>query len=376
MKNTLLILVLIAFYSFTFAQDKPRARDLGIPFDGNVGLYNSITDVKGVLVGHSTLIHGNDSLAVRTGVTAILPNKKLEDFDASIYVFNGDGEISGAAFAEEFGYLRSPIMLTGTASNGTVSTSVIKWSIDSLVKPVYIPVIADTWDAYLSNFKIFPIKEEHVFSALNNAKSGKVPEGNVGGGTGMICHDFKAGIGSASRVLPEKEGGYTVGVLVQTNQGYREELIITGVPIGKELKDIAKPIYNEAAEGDGSIIIVIATDAPVSTQILNGMAKRSFFGLARTGSMGSPYSGDIAVAFSTQKTEWSAKPPYRRINGQFLDQYEAESLYKATIQATEEAIINSLIAGETMTGINKSKVYSLPHDKLIEMLKQYNRIKE
>ena len=195
-------------------------------------------------------------------------------------------------------------------------------------------------------------------------------------GTGMICHDFKAGIGTASRVIQEKEGGYTVGVLVQTNQGYREELTISGVPVGKELQNIAVPIYKEPEEGDGSIIIVIATDAPISTQILKGMAKRSFFGLAKTGSMGSPYSGDIAIAFSTQKTEWSKNPPYRRVNGEFLDQYEAESLYRATIQATEEAIVNSLIAGETMTGLNGTTVYNIPHNKLIEIMKKYNRIKE
>ncbi len=373
--KTFITIVLLVLSSFTLlGQENPRARDLGIPFEGLPGNYNAITDVEGVLVGHTTIIKNSDNKAIRTGVTAILPNKNLYDFDASTYVFNGDGEISGAVFAEEFGYLRSPIMLTGTGSNGTVYTSVIKWSIDSLQKPIFIPVIADTWDAYLSNFKLFPVKEDHVYSALNNARTGKVEEGNVGGGTGMICYDFKAGIGTSSRVLTKKEGGYTVGVLVQTNQGYREELIISGVPVGKEIKD-PLPVIKNNEDGDGSIIIVLATDAPVSTHILKGMAKRATFGLARTGSMGSPFSGDIIIAFSTQKTEWSKDSPYKRINAEFLDQYEAEPLYKAAIQATEEAIINSLIAGKTMTGINGNTVYSISHNKLIEVMKKYNRIK-
>ena len=374
MKRSILLLSLILIATTLTGQEVPRARDLGIPLDGTPGQYNAITDVKGVLVGHSTVIKGEGKNAIRTGVTAILPNKKLDDYDASIFIFNGDGEISGATFVEEFGYLRSPIMLTGTGSNGTVYTSVIKWSIDSLEKPIYIPVVADTWDAYLSNFKLFPLKEEHVYEALNSATSGKVPEGNVGGGTGMICYDFKAGIGTASRILSREDGGFTIGVLVQTNHGYREELTVAGVPVGKQLKD-RLPVLKNEEDGDGSIIIVIATDAPVSTQVLKGMAKRATFGLARTGSMGSPYSGDIIIAFSTQRTEWSKTSPYKRINGEYLDQYESEPIYKAVIQSTEEAIINSIIAGKTMTGINGSKVFSISHARLIEIMKKYNRMK-
>ncbi len=374
-QKVILILILIFPVLFTSGQNQPRARDLEIPFEGQPGKYNAITDVDGVLVGHTTLIYGEDSTAVRTGVTAILPNKELRDYDAATFVFNGDAELSGAIFAEEFGYLRTPIMLTGTASNGTVYTSVIKWSIANLSNPIYMPVVADTWDATLSDFKSFPLREEHVFAALDKASSGQVEEGNVGGGTGMYCYDYKAGIGTASRVLPKELGGYTVGVLVQTNHGDRQDLLIAGAPVGKELTD-SLPEFHEKKEGDGSIIIVVATDAPVFTQTLKGMAKRATFGLARTGSTASPYSGDIAIAFSTIKTEWSNDAPYKRINAEFLDQYESAALYTATIQATEEAIINSLVAGRTMTGLHGNTIYGMPHERLKKVLKKYNRIKE
>lgn len=221
----LLVLVLIAVVSAASAQDgeAPRARDLGVPFDGTPGSVNAITDVPGVLVGHTTLISGDGPRSVRTGVTAILPRRELGYYPASTYVLNGDAELSGAIFAEEFGLLRSPIMLTGTASNGTVYTSVIKWSAGRFpANPVYMPVVADTWDGDLSDFLSFPLQEEHVFAALDSARTGHVPEGSVGGGTGMTCHGFKCGIGTASRVLTPAQGGFVVGVLVQANYGRRE----------------------------------------------------------------------------------------------------------------------------------------------------------
>lgn len=361
-----------------------RARDLGVPFDGIPGPLNAITDVPGVLVGHATLIEGQGAHAIRTGVTAILPRAELGYYPAASFVLNGDAEVSGAIFAEEFGMLRSPIMLTGTASNGTVYTSVIKWSARRFPKwPVHMPVVADTWDAELSDYLAFPLREEHVFAALDGARTGPVAEGNVGGGTGMICHYFKCGIGTASRVVKEEHGGYTVGVLVQANYGEREDLRVAGVAVGREVTGLlpvfppapGDPPASAAPKEDGSIIIIVGTNAPVSALTLKAMARRAVMGLARNGSTASPSSGDIVLAFSTTPVGWPEKPPYV-VQKQELFPYAAKHLYAATVQATEEAIINALVAAKTMTGLNGSHVHALPHDALRAALRRHDRLKE
>ncbi len=368
----------------TPASEDVRARDLGIPFDGTPGTHNAITDVAGVLVGHTTLIEGEGPHAIRTGVTAILPNATLGAYDAATFVLNGDAELSGAIFAEEFGYLRSPIMLTGTASNGTVYTAVIKWSARKFPdqSPVHMPVVTDTWDAYLSDYLAFPLTEEHVFAALDAAASGPVAEGNVGGGTGMFCHDFKAGIGTASRVLSEEAGGYTVGVLVQSDYGDRDELRIAGIPVGRELtermpelRDGSEDARDVPSDEERSILVVVATDAPVSARTLKAMARRATLGLARNGATASPYSGDVVIAFTTRELEW-LDGPQARWRAETLDHYEAGPLFTATIQATEEAVINALVAARTMTGIHGSRIYAMPHDRVREILRRHNRLLE
>ena len=350
-----------------------RARDLGAAFDGTPGPLNSITDVPGVLVGHTTLIRGKGAHAVRTGVTAILPRRELGYYPASVFVLNGDAEMSGAIFAEEFGMLRSPIMLTGTASNGTVYNGVIKWSFDRRPeRPVYMPVVADTWDADLSDAFAFPLTEAHVRAALDTASSGPIDEGSVGGGTGMVCFGFKGGIGTASRQVSVKQSTFTIGVLVQCNQGARESLLISGRPVGKAIVDL--PVrYPEPEvrqpERSGSIIIVVATDAPLNATTLKALAKRAALGLARTGGVASPSSGDIVIAFSTAKMDYDPVT-YRERGEPRLWQYAANGLYSATVHATEEAIVNSMVAARTMYGRDGSVAYGIPHDRVRELLKQ------
>jgi L-aminopeptidase/D-esterase-like protein len=375
----LLVFALIAAAATAAAQDSaaPRARDLGVPFDGTPGSFNAITDVPGVLVGHTTLLSGDGARAVRTGVTAILPRRELGYYPASTFVLNGDAELSGAIFAEEFGLLRSPIMLTGTASNGTVYTAVIKWSARRFPdNPVHMPVVADTWDADLSDYLAFPLREEHVFAALDNARTGPVPEGNVGGGTGMTCHEFKCGIGTASRVLAADRGGFVVGVLVQANYGRREELRVAGVPVGREITTL-QPEFRDAApeapEAGGSVLVVVATNAPVSALTLKAMARRATLGLARNGATATPGSGDVVIAFATTPITVEPDPPHR-VSGETIYPYATEALYQATIQATEEAVINALVAGRTMTGRNGSRVHGIPHDALREVLRKYGRL--
>ncbi len=382
-----IVAILLTSFSGINAQpsaNSPRARDLGVPFDGNPGRFNAITDVPGVLVGHTTLITGEGPHAIRTGVTAILPRAGLKYYPAASFVLNGDAEMSGTIFAEEFGLLRSPIMLTGTASNGTVYTSVIKWSARKFPDwPVHMPVVADTWDADLSDYLAFPIREEHVFAALDGAKTGPVAEGNVGGGTGMMCHYFKCGIGTSSRVLPTENGGYTVGVLVQANYGRREDLLIAGVPVGREISDLQPEFPPEpeekkpaTPEEEGSILIIVATNAPVSSLTLKAMAKRATMGLARNGATANPSSGDVVLAFATTPVEWDRKQPQYVRRGETLFEYSVGPLYSATIQATEEAVINALVTAKTMTGMNGAKIHALPHDRLRKILSKFNRLQK
>jgi D-aminopeptidase len=378
-RTPFVVAVLLGALATTTAAAGPRARDLGIPFEGTPGTHNAITDVPGVLVGHTTLIRGRGPSAVRTGVTAILPRKELGYYPAASFVLNGDGEFSGLVFAEEFGMLRSPIMLTGTGSNGTVFNGVLKWSLRKFPeRPVYIPAVGDTWDADVSDFAAFPLSEADVAAALDGARGGPVAEGSVGGGTGMICHYFKCGIGTASRVIDREQGGYTVGVLVQANYGRREDLRIAGVPVGREITDL-QPVFPAPAAGDaeddGSILIVVATDAPVGQSVLKAIAKRATMGLARNGSTANPMSGDFVLAFATTAVAWPDKPPYVQSKEQLFF-YAGEHLYAATVQATEEAIVNALVAARDMDGKDGSRVHALPHDRLRDIMRRYNRLDE
>ena len=364
----------------TTSSSKPRARDLGIPFDGATGTINAITDVEGVEIGHSTLVSGEGSLRVgvgpvRTGVTAILPRGKqsAEPVFAGWFSLNGNGEMTGTTWVEESGFLEGPIMLTNTHSVGVVRDAVVAWWIKHghQAQPWSLPVVAETWDGHLNDINGFHIKQEHVFEALDKAKSGSVPEGNVGGGTGMICYEFKGGIGTSSRKLDEKHGGYTVGVLVQTNYGRRDQLRIVGVPVGQEITEKTIRSYHDEA---GSVIVVIATDSPLLPHQLKRLARRGSLGLARNGSISGNGSGDILIAFSTQKPQAtnSAEP----IQVMMVPNNRMDALFEATVQATEEAVINALVAAETMTGVDNHQVIAIPHDRLKQILKKYNRLKE
>ena len=384
------ILILSIFSIETYSQDKIRARDLGIPFDGNPGKYNSITDVEGILVGHETIIEGDGNLIVgrgpvRTGVTSILPRgMNYDPVFAGWYSLNGNGEMTGTTWVEESGFLEGPIMITNTHSVGVVRDAVIEWSYkNKFFKTLYnikdlfwiLPVVAETYDGSLNDINGFHVKKEHAFNALNNAKGGIVGEGNVGGGTGMTCHGFKGGIGTSSRKIVLKEKEYTLGVLVQANYGNRNELTITGVPVGKEIKNLLPKItFGEKQEGLGSIIVIVATDAPFLPNQLKRLARRVPVGISRVGGFGSNGSGDIFITFSTANPGAFDREEIGNIN--FLPNDLMNPFLNATGQATEEAIINALISAETMTGINNNTVYKLPHDRLKDILKKYNRLNE
>ncbi len=360
------------------AQAKPRARDLGVPFDGTPGPLNAITDVKGVEVGHTTLISGDaaskaDVRAVRTGVTAVLPRGKdsNDPVFAGWFTENGNGEMTGTTWVEDSGFLEGPVMITNTHSVGVVRDAVIAWRLKrhGPNEDGYswsLPVVAETWDGYLNDVNGFHVKPEDAFHALDSAHAGAVEEGNVGGGTGMICNEFKGGIGTASRVLDAKYGGYTVGVLVQCNYGQRDQLRIAGVPVGRE---IAGPkVWDDDV---GSIIVVVATDAPLIPTQLKRVARRVTLGLGRNGSYSGDGSGDIFIAFSTANPGASASKGLRALS--MLPNDQINPVFLATVQATEEAVVNALIAAETMTGVKGHSVIALPHDQLQNLLKKYNR---
>jgi L-aminopeptidase/D-esterase-like protein len=363
------------------AQTKPRARDLGVPFDGTPGANNAITDVKGIEVGHTTLISGNGKLKVgegpvRTGVTAIHPRGKNanDSVFAGWFTLNGNGEMTGTTWLEDSGFLNGPIMITNTHSVGVVRDAVIAWKVKRGEPDMEgywwsLPVVAETWDGYLNDINGFHVKPEDAFHALDVAHSGPVEEGSVGGGTGMICNEFKGGIGTSSRVLDTKSGGYTVGVLVQCNYGRRDQLRIAGVPVGKEIPDHA--VY---AEDVGSIIIVVATDAPLIPTQLKRVARKASLGLGRDGSYSGDGSGDIFVAFSTANPGAAQSRGLRDLK--MLPNDNLDPLFLATVQATEEAIINAMVAAETMTGIDGHTAIGLPHDRLREVLKKYNRLEK
>jgi len=362
---------------------KPRARDLGIPFDGTPGTNNAITDVKGVEVGYKTIISGSGKLVVgkgpvRTGVTAIFPRGKgsLDRVFAAWFTLNGNGEMTGTTWVDESGGLGSPILITNTHSVGVVRDAVIEWYAKRM-KPgeydgdVSLPVVAETWDGFLNDINGFHVTKEDAFAALEAATSGPVMEGNVGGGTGMICHGFKGGTGTSSRKIVIDQANYTVGALVQANYGKRDLLTIAGVPVGKEIMDLQR-IEGKPGEDDGSIIVVVATDAPLLPHQLERVVKRVALGLGVVGGRGGNSSGDIFIAFSTANPEVTKNKGIARID--MLPNDVISPIFEATASATEEAIVNALVAAETMEGINGNKVFAIPHVRLLAVLKKYGRI--
>ena len=395
-------LLLIA--SDASAQGRARSRDLGIPFEGTPGRLNAITDVVGVEVGHTTLISGSGRLEpgkgpVRTGVTAVIPRGK-ESFDpvfGAWFALNGNGEMTGTTWIDESGFLEGPILITNTHSVGVVRDEVIAWSLRNDAQFFWaLPVVAETYDGLLNDINGFHVKPEHVSAALDGASSGPVVEGSVGGGTGMLCNGFKGGIGTSSRVVADRAGGYTVGILVQCNYGSRQGLRIAGVPVGLELPDpgicaSGAPPAREFLRGMpactdrqshqdserphpelGSIIIVIATDAPLLPHQLQRLTRRASLGIGRQGGIASNGSGDIFVAFSTANPRAAGDEGIVALT--MLPNPRMDALFAATIQATEEAITNAMLAAETMTGADDVRAYALPHDRLREILRKYNRL--
>jgi len=361
----------------------PRARDLGIPFEfGTPGRLDAITDVAGVEVGHVTLVDGG---SVRTGVTAVLPRGRgkpgLDQCFAGAFSLNGNGEMTGIAWLEESGLLEGPVLITNTNSVGVVRDGVIdfarkRWpSAEGWADALWsLPVVAETWDGHLNDIYGMHVRPEHVVQAIDGARPGPVAEGNVGGGTGMICYEFKGGIGTASRVLTATDGGYTLGVLVQANFGRRHQLLVAGLPVGRELTTDLVYTQRRGSETteNGSIIIVVATDAPLLPHQLKRLARRAALGLARTGSVAGNGSGDLFVAFST------ANPRVGDAKGTvplaMLPNDRMGPLFEATVGATEEAILNALVAARTMTGFEGHRVVALPHDRVREILRRHGRL--
>ena len=369
------------------AGQRERARDLGIPFDGTPGPLNAITDIEGVLVGQTTLIEGSGKLVVgkgpvRTGVTAVLPRgaDSMRRFSfAGWYSQNGNGEMTGTTWIEESGFLESPVMITNTHSVGVVRDAVIAWRVahgpaDQTDSWWSLPVVAETWDGWLNDINGFHVKPEHVFRALDGARPGPVEEGAVGGGTGMVCNGFKGGIGTASRKLTDKDGGYLVGVLVQCNYGRRQNLRIAGIPVGREIEseDPYAWMPSDVAE-HGSIIVVVATNAPVLPHQLKRMARRVSLGLGRTGSIAGNGSGDIFIAFSTANAG-ASEIDHGPVDLGMVPNDSMDPLFAATVQATEEAIVNAMVAATDMTGIDGHHVRALPHAELRAVLARYNRL--
>jgi L-aminopeptidase/D-esterase-like protein len=371
--------LVVSLATIAGAQSSPRARDLGVPFDGKPGPWNAITDVKGVEVGHTTLISGEGPLKVgvgpvRTGVTAVFPRGKdsLDSVFAGWFTLNGNGEMTGTTWVEDSGFLEGPVLTTNTHSVGVVRDAVIAWRIKHAPADEEgyfwsLPVVAETWDGELNDVNGFHVKPEHVFHALDTAKSGPVEEGSVGGGTGMICNEFKGGIGTSSRILDAKYGGYTVGVLVQCNYGIRSQLRIAGVPVGREITE-----HSSRDEDIGSIIVMVATDAPLIPPQLKRVARRVSLGLGRDGSFSGDGSGDIFIAFSTANPGAAGTKGVHQLT--MLPNQQLNPIFLATVQATEEAVVNAMVAAKTMKGINDYEVIGLPHDRLREVLKKYNRL--
>ncbi len=360
-----------------------RARALGIPFDGTPGPLNAITDVAGVEVGYTTLVSGEGKLEVghgpiRTGVTAVLPRGKNDDpVYAGVFSLNGNGEMTGTAWLEEGGFLEGPIALTNTHSVGVVRDAIIAWRIkkggaDPGGFYWSLPVVAETWDGWLNDVNGFHVKPEHVFNALDTAHGGAIDEGSVGGGTGMVCYEFKGGTGTASRKIEMKEKKdaaprtFTIGVLVQANFGRRPQLMIAGMPVGREIPGQVYPREN------GSCIAVVATDAPLLPHQLKRLARRVSLGLARTGTVSGNGSGDLFIAFSTANPEASNPDKVTR-SVETVPNDRLDPIFDAVVQATEEAVVNALIDNQSMSGRDDHKVEALSHDRVRELLKKYNR---
>jgi D-aminopeptidase len=362
--------------STTAFADGDRARGLGIPFDGAPGGFNAITDVAGVTVGYSTLIAGEGEHAIRTGVTAILPRGKASNDKpvfAGVFSLNGNGEMTGTHWIEESGLLEGPVLITNTHSVGVVRDATIQWRIqrgqpDASGYWWSLPVVAETYDGHLNDINGFHVKPEHVFAALDSAHGGEIAEGNVGGGTGMICHEFKCGTGTSSRLVKIDRNEYRLGVLVQSNYGIRGELRIAGVQVGKVLQN---DLLWSAPKDTGSIIIVIATDAPLLPHQLKRLARRASLGLARNGSYSGNGSGDIFIAFSTANEGASQVAPSSLTA---LGNDQMDSLFLATVQAVEESIINALIAAQPMTGYKGNKAAAIDHKALIKLLKEHKAL--
>lgn len=388
------------------AQTRPRGRDLGIPFPGSPGPNNAITDVAGIAVGHTTIIEGEGKLIpyqgpIRTGVTAILPRPKgnWDPVFAATFNGNGNGDMTGINWIKESGFLEGPILITGTHSVGTVRDAAIRWQIQNGREFLFTyPVVAETFD-FLNDANGEHVKPVHALQALDAAKPGPVKEGAVGGGTGMGCNGFKGGIGTSSRVVAAAAGGYTVGVLVQCNFG--GDLRILGVPVGREITDLGtctvlpQPLTRSwtrgmppcpavgGANGDGaetsehagrgSIIVIVATDAPLLPHQLERVARRVGMGLGRLGSWASNYSGDLFLAFSTANP--GAAAPAGTPGLTMLPNDRIDPLFQATIDATEEAVVNAMLAAETMTGADGIRAFGLPGDRVVAALKKFNRMK-
>jgi D-aminopeptidase len=364
-----------------------RARDVGILFEGTPGKFNSITDVAGVEVGYTTLISGEGALKVgegpvRTGVTAILPrgHESLNDpVYAGFFSLNGNGEMTGTAWLEESGFLEGPIVITNTHSVGVARDAVIAWRIKhgAADKTGYwwsLPVVAETWDGWLNDINGFHVKPEGVAHALDTAHGGAIEEGSVGGGTGMVCYEFKGGNGTASRKIDIRVSknasprSFVVGVFLQANFGRRPQLTIAGVPVGRE---IPGEVYKEES---GSCIAVVATDAPLLPNQLKRLARRVSLGLARTGTISGNGSGDLFIAFSTANPN-AANPDQLTHDVQTIPNDLMDPLFSGVVQATEEAVLNALIDNHSMTGRDSHRVEALPHDRMHQLLKKYNRLR-
>ncbi len=388
------------------AQSKPREHDLKLPIGGTPGRLDAITDVGGVEVGHTTLISGSGTLVVgkgpvRTGVTVIHPRGKnnADPVFASWFALNGNGEMTGTTWMQESGYLEGPIAITNTHSVGVVRDAIIRWEVSrkNVLQPWWLPVVAETYDGGLNDINGFHVKTEHVLAALDSAKGGTVAEGVIGGGTGMVCLGFKGGIGTASRTVTVAEGGFTVGVLVQCNFGARRDLRIAGVPVGEEITDLTACIANnsplpagmarrrcDAPSGasneaitlpereQGSIIVVVATDAPLLPHQLKRLATRVALGIGRQGGFGGNSSGDIFVAFSTANAKSWSTDSIAALT--MLPNDRISPLFKATAQATEAAITNALLAADTTTGANDLRVYAMPLDRMLAAMRKYGRL--
>ena len=396
MRSAAVMLLILAAQAT--AQTRPRARALGIPQPGTPGPLNAITDVAGVEVGFTTIVRGEGKLVpgkgpVRTGVTAILPRGRnsLDGLFAAWFTLNGNGEMTGTTWIEESGVLGGPVMITNTHSVGMVHAATIEYAVQSGKDFTWsLPVVAETWDGSLNDINGFHVTRADAHAAIAAARGGPVSEGNVGGGTGMVCHQFKGGTGTSSRRITVSGRPYTLGVLVQCNYGGRSRFSVAGAPVGEEIRDLL-PCYQPAPEGSrppgrtcerptggdaesdqGSIIVVLATDAPLLPHQLKRIARRAGLGIGRMGGIGGNSSGDIFLAFSTANLNAGADTGLQTFSAVPNDQINP--LFEAAIDATAEAILNAMLAAETMTGANGFTVYALPHDRLQAALRKYGRI--